>query len=326
MIYPWHHASWQQLIEHWHQQPQAWLFAGKANTGKTAFAQHLAQALLCENPTGQHESCGSCTSCHLFHQHSHPDFYLLTPENPDGEGTGRKLLQIKIDVIRETIESIQLTSVRGGKRVVLIQPAESMNPQAANALLKILEEPPENVIFLLVSHSRDKLLPTIKSRCRQWILPTPSHHEALIYLQNHHYIEHAAQLLAFHGGAPLFIANAEQDALRNELLALLAAPRLLTILDYAHKFDQKKWALAIFLDWLQKWLFDIGLAQHNMPPMYYPHQQTVLQQIAEKTMPTTLFTLVTKINHLIPYGQHTLSVKMQLEFLLTEYLHFWQNK
>lgn len=325
MIYPWHHASWQQLIDHWQQPPQAWLLTGKANIGKTAFAQHLAQALLCETPTVQHEPCGICPSCHLFSQYSHPDFYTLTPEIPEGESGGRKLLQIKIDAVREVIEHIQLTSVRGGKRVVLIQPAESMNLQAANALLKILEEPPENVIFLLVSHSRDKLLPTIKSRCRQWILPAPTHAEALAYL-HHHHAEHAAALLAFHGGAPLFEANAEQDALRNELLALLAAPRLLAILDYAHTFDQKKWALAVFLDWLQKWLLDIGLAYHNLPPQYYPNQQAALQHIAEKTTPATLFDLVAQINRLMPYGHHTLSVKMQLESLLTEYLHFWQNK
>ena len=104
MIYPWHHASWQQLIDHWQQPPQAWLLTGKANIGKTAFAQHLAQALLCETPTTQHEPCGICPSCHLFSQHSHPDFYTLAPEIPEGESGGRKLLQIKIDAVREVIE------------------------------------------------------------------------------------------------------------------------------------------------------------------------------------------------------------------------------
>ena len=326
MIYPWHLASWRQLIAHWHQQPNAWLFTGKENIGKTAFAEHLAQALLCEQPTTEHEACGVCPSCHLFQQHSHPDFYLLTPDIPEGEIGGRKLLQIKIDAVREVIEQIQLTSVRGGRRVVLVQPAESMNTQAANALLKVLEEPPNEVIFLLVSHARDKLLPTIKSRCRQWVLPAPSHDQALAYVQTQHTAEHAKDLLAFHGGAPLFTNHAEQDALRNELLALLASPRLLAILDYAHAFDQKKWPLAVFLDWLQKWLLDIGLMQQNIAPIYYPSQQTALQQIAEKTTSATLFAFVAQINRLMPYGHHTLSVKMQLENLLTEYLYFWQNK
>ncbi|OSI13472.1 DNA polymerase III subunit delta' [Neisseria canis] len=325
MIYPWHTAAWQQIAEHWHTRPNAWLFNGKENTGKTAFARHLAQALLCESPAESHEPCGSCPSCHLFSQNSHPDFYELTPEIPEGEAVGRKLLQIKIDAVRELISQVQLTSVRGGLRVVLIHPAESMNLQAANGLLKILEEPPADVVFLLISHNRDKLLPTIKSRCRQMVLPAPNREEALAYLNRTETVN-AAALLAFHSGAPLFPHDAEQDEMREELCTLLASPRLLAILDYAAAFDKKKWPLAVFTDWLQKWLLDIGLAQQKIAPLYFPDYAAELADIAQTTNPATLFRLTDTLNRISPYGHHTLSVKMQLEFLLTEYLSFRQNK
>ena len=124
MIYPWHQSDWQQLAAHWRQLPHALLFSGRENTGKTAFARHLAATLLCEQATADRQPCGQCPSCHLFAQNSHPDFYELTPEIPEGETVGRKLLQIKIDAVRGLIEHIQLTSVRGGKRVILIHPAE----------------------------------------------------------------------------------------------------------------------------------------------------------------------------------------------------------
>lgn len=325
MIYPWHTAQWQQIAAQWHTRPNAWLLTGKENTGKTAFARHLAQALLCETPRAEYEPCGTCPSCHLFVQHSHPDFYELTPEIPEGEAVGRKLLQIKIDAVRDIIEQVQLTSVRGGRRVVLVHPAESMNIQAANGLLKILEEPPADVVFILVSHARDKLLPTIKSRCRQMVLPAPAREDALAYLQNSG-TGHAEALLAFHSGAPLFEPDPEADDMRNELTALLCQPRLLAILDYAAAFDRKKWPLAVFIDWLQKWLLDIGLAGQNIPPLYYPEYAAELADTARKTNPATLFRLTDTINRLSPYGHHTLSVKMQLEFLLTEYLSFKQNK
>lgn len=325
MIYPWHETQWRQTAAHRHNLPNAWLFTGRQNTGKTAFARHTAQALLCEQPGSAGDPCGVCPSCHLFAQGSHPDFYELTPEIPEGETAARKLLQIKIDAVRKVLDNIHLTSVRGGLRIVLVHPAESMNLQAANGLLKALEEPPENVLFLLVTHARDKLLPTIKSRCRQMVLPPPAPEQALQYLQERQ-TENAEALLAFHGGAPLFGHEPELDALREDLLALLAAPRLLAILDYAAAFDKHKQPLAVFLDWLHKWLLDVGLAQQHMPPLYYPQHAAALAQTGAKTTGAALFALTGRLNRLNPYGHHTLSVRMQIESLLAEYLEFWQNK
>ncbi|WP_373740611.1 DNA polymerase III subunit delta' [Neisseria sp.] len=324
MIYPWHQSQWRQLAAYWQNQPNAWLFTGRENTGKTAFARHVGQALLCERPSENREPCGVCPSCHLFSQNSHPDFYELTPELPEGEAVGRKLLQIKIDAVRDVIGNIQLTSVRGGRRVVLVHPAESMNVQAANGLLKALEEPPEGVVFLLVTHARDKLLPTIKSRCRQMVLPAPSREAALQYLQQQG-TDDAENLLAFHGGAPLFEPAPELDEMRGELLDLLSEPRLLAILDYAAAFDKLKQPLAVFIGWMQKWLTDVGLAQQKMPPLYYPEYAESLAKTAARSDAAALFALTGRLNALNPYGYHTLSVKMQLEYLLIDYLNFYKS-
>ena len=325
MIYPWHSNTWQQLTTHWHHQPNAWLLLGKSNTGKSAFALHLAQSLLCESPQPHHDPCGTCPSCHLFNQGTHPDFYSLTPEQPEEGTTSRKLLNIKIDAVRAILEPLMQSSVRGGRRVVLINPAESLNTQAANALLKILEEPPEAVIFLLVAHNRDRVLPTIKSRCRQLLLPAPHFQAALIFAKKQQ-IENAENLLAFHSHAPLFPHTPEQDELREKLIDLLAQPRLLAILDYAAEFDKTKLPLATLLDWMNKWLIDLALAQQNMNVMYYPHHKDSLKNLATQTNPATLFHFQAALNALAPYGHHSLNVKMQTESLLCEYLTFTQNK
>ena len=325
MIYPWHESAWRQLAAQWGNRPNAWLLTGRRDTGKTAFARHLAQALLCEQPQAEHQPCGNCPSCHLFAQGSHPDYYELAPELPAEGESARKLLQIKIDAVRAVLAPLLQSSVRGGLRVVLVQPAETMNTQAANALLKMLEEPPESVVFLLVTHSKDRLLPTIKSRCRPFLLPAPSAEEALGYLKTQN-TPQAEALLAFHSGAPLFAAEPEQDTMREELCQLLAKPRLLAMLDYAAAFDKQKWPLAVFLDWLHKWLADTALAQQNLPPLYYPQHQTAIFQVASRTRGAALFQLVHTLNRLSPYGRHTLSVRMQVENLLAGYLAFWQNK
>lgn len=325
MIYPWHESAWRQLAAQWGNRPNAWLLTGRRDTGKTAFARHLAQALLCEQPQAEHQPCGNCPSCHLFAQGSHPDYYELAPELPAEGESARKLLQIKIDAVRAVLSPLLQSSVRGGLRVVLVQPAETMNTQAANALLKMLEEPPASVVFLLVTHNKDRLLPTIKSRCRPFLLPAPSAEEALGYLKTQN-TPQAEALLAFHSGAPLFAAEPEQDAMREELCQLLAKPRLLAMLDYAAAFDKQKWPLAVFLDWLHKWLADTALAQQNLPPLYYPQHQAAIFQVASRTRGAALFQLVHTLNRLSPYGRHTLSVRMQVENLLTSYLAFWQNK
>lgn len=323
MIYPWQMSVWQQLGQNWAQQPHAWLLFGAEGTGKLAFAENLAQALLCEQPSADHTPCQHCPSCCLFIQHTHPDYLLLQPEAQDG--SERKRTQIKVEAIRQILDFVHLSAHRGGRRVVVIEPAESMNPQAANALLKVLEEPPAGVVFLLVSHHKDRLLPTIKSRCCLLAMPTPTPAEALRFVQQH-YADKAQSLLAFHGGVPLFTETEQHMELRAELLALLIQPRLLPLLDYAAAFDRHKLSLATFLNWLSKWLLDIALAQQQQAARYYPDYQSQLDLIATRCQPLTLFALTDRINGLTPYGLHTLNVKMQVEDLLIDYLSLWQGK
>ncbi len=212
--------------------------------------------------------------CRIFRTHA---------RNPRGRSRGAQLLQIKIDAVRALINDIQLTSVRGGRRVVLVHPAESMNLQAANGLLKVLEEPPADVVFILVTHARDKLLPTIKSRCRQMLLSPPGREEALQILHTRGMAD-AEALLAFHSGAPLR-ARARARRLTPRAARIIGRAAPLGILDYAAAFDKQKWPLAVFLDWLHKWLLDIGLSARQMPPLYYPAHASALHRVTAKPDP-----------------------------------------
>lgn len=317
----WHKQAWQQVAAQWDKLPHAWLLTGREGTGKAEFARYFAQALLCEQPLAEHAPCGECASCRLFEAGTHPDFYDLAADLQADETavSARKLLQIKIDAVRAVLEPLNQSSVRGGRRVVLVSPAEAMNVQAANALLKILEEPPQAVVFLLVSHNRDRLLPTIKSRCRKMLLPAPTLQQALDYLHAQG-VANAAEILAFHGGAPLFESDDTLVQMRGELLTLLMSPRLLAVLDFAAAFDKLKQPLAVLLDWLQKWLIDVGLCQQGLPPLYYPAHAQALAAAAQKLPAQALFKLHDDIMRLAPYGHHTLNVRMQAEYLLGNYL------
>ena len=139
--------------------PHAVLFAGVEGIGKRRIAETCAAALICENPTDG-EPCGICDSCKLVAARTHPDFYIIEPEDTKAART------IKIGQIRELQHEASLRPVQADRRVVIIDGAEFMNKYAANCILKILEEPPSQTIFILLTANRAGLLLTIRSRCR----------------------------------------------------------------------------------------------------------------------------------------------------------------
>ena len=196
--------------------PHALLLRGRAGIGKYDFAIELSRALLCSQPN-HNEACGGCPSCLWFNEGTHPDFRLISPENDDENEEApkkktAKKTQISVAQIRQLIDYLSLSSHQvQGKRIILISPAESLNLASANALLKMLEEPPANTLFLLVSSQPQRLLPTIMSRCQTLEMPIPSKSEAIQWL-NAQGIQHAEAALDYAGGAPLLAVQAASIA------------------------------------------------------------------------------------------------------------------
>ncbi|HOS96875.1 MAG TPA: hypothetical protein PLR71_02435 [Deltaproteobacteria bacterium] len=134
--------------------PHALLFSGIAGQGKTRVASEFFKALNCSDLTG--EACGRCSSCLKAASGNHPDWVTL---NPDGRW-------IRVDDIREVIADIGLKPFEARWRCIVIEPAESLNTESANALLKTLEEPPDRTVIMLISHRPRLLLATLVSRCQ----------------------------------------------------------------------------------------------------------------------------------------------------------------
>ena len=274
---PWQQASWQQLAERQSQQklPHALLLHGAEGVGKRHLARLLALSLLCEMPQ-QALPCGQCHGCRLFAAGSHPDFFLADTSwglreaaEDDGESKTRKSSkksalpgkQIKIDCIRELIHFGTQTAHQGGRRVALVEPAEALNHNAANALLKTLEEPGEGLFILLISHQPSRLLPTLRSRCQSVFLNTPSHEQALGWLRHHIAAERAETALAFCQGAPLkaqAAVHAELDLAHREVLLTLQACRAGEVTYLFAAETLAKHDAVMVLDW---WL---GLVHRQM--------------------------------------------------------------
>ncbi|MGY6587254.1 MAG: DNA polymerase III subunit delta' [Wenzhouxiangella sp.] len=199
------------------------LIAGPAGVGKQAFGDWLARRLLCLAPV-HGQPCGECRACTLMKAGSHPDFFAV--------GIPEDKREIPVDSVRELSRCLQLTPSIGRHRVGLIEPAEAMNRNAANALLKTLEEPASDAWLILISHRAGDLPATIRSRCQTISVRPPEREQARNWLADacpNHDPAHRDAALALAGGAPLAARNLLDDGglafaheVRDGLLALAA--------------------------------------------------------------------------------------------------------
>ncbi len=181
---PWLEAPLAQALQS--QRGHALLLHAAPGVGAMEFALVLAQAWLCE-VDGPRKPCGRCGSCRLIQSHVHPDLRVLLPETlrrqhgwaladdkADSDDSKKKpSKQIKIDEVRGVVDWVFKTSARGQGKVAVVHPAEALNLQSANALLKTLEEPPPGTRLLLTAADPAVLLPTVRSRCQHMSLAAP---------------------------------------------------------------------------------------------------------------------------------------------------------
>lgn len=174
----------------------ALLLQGPGGIAKSQLARKIASSLLCLK-TQNDEACGACRSCNLLHGGAHPEQFLVAPEEDSRD--------IKIKQIRGLIEHLSLTTTISSRKVALINPAERMNPNSANALLKTLEEPPGSSVIILVSSDPTRLPVTIRSRTQSLLVAPPSLEEGAEWLERAGNLtpEQASQALTAAGGAPL---------------------------------------------------------------------------------------------------------------------------
>ncbi|MEW6695182.1 MAG: DNA polymerase III subunit delta' [Pseudomonadota bacterium] len=192
-------APWlqRQLRDVLRLQGHAVLLAGPAGLGQYDLALALARTWLCEQP-GPDGACGTCSSCHAVEVRTHADLFVLMPEQQalelgwpldalTQERLERKEIkpsrQIRVEATRAAVAFTQVTQARGQGKVVLIHPAERLNPESANTLLKTLEEPPGRVRFILATEAAHLLLPTIRSRCQSHTMAWPTESEGQAWLQ-----------------------------------------------------------------------------------------------------------------------------------------------
>jgi DNA polymerase-3 subunit delta' len=313
--------------------PHAVLLHGPEGIGKTRFGERLAQALLCEQPLPDGQPCGACLACGWFVQYAHPDYRRVRPENleeaPSDEAEAEPAKtakagkaaskEIRIEQIRALGNFMNVSTHRRGRRVVLLHPAEALNPVASNALLKTLEEPPPDTVFILVGNNIDRLLPTILSRCRKVPMALPDTAQALAWLKAQG-VADAESWLAEQGGAPLAaLAEAESGSREaiDALLAHLAKPSADTVLKTADLLQKS--APADVTAWLQRWLYDLFSVKFSGKIRYYPKYRRQIDALALRAESRQLLAVLKQINDRRAIADHPLSAKLFIEDMLLDY-------
>jgi DNA polymerase-3 subunit delta' len=327
LTYPWVQPVIDRLPRSAKALPRALLLAGRPGLAKRATALFLVQGLLCETKRDGLKACGTCASCLLYKAGNHPDLRMIEVGHDDEEptveedaGPAKKASRlISVERIRTLMDFVTITSHRGGAKVVCIVPAEAMHPGAANAVLKILEEPPGDTYFLLVSHQVERLLPTIRSRCFQLAFALPDAGPTLDWLKGQG-IEQGELALAQGGYAPLAAIDRAGDETfwkqRKALLDALAAPGfdLLRAADCAEDIDG-----TLVSTLLSQWAYDVAALRSGGQVRYHLDYAASLQKIAGAMAFDELMTWYDAIIQFGRVAQHPLNKRLAMESLLSGY-------
>ena len=199
-------------------RPHALLFYGMGGIGKKMLALHFAKTFLCKSAAKK--PCGICESCRLMdienNSFAHPDFYLLTAEEAGKD--------IKIEQVKEMAKQAAFAPVLSEHKVCIIDDAGQMTAEAANSLLKLLEEPPPGWLFILITQQAERLLPTVLSRVVRLRFDAPDNSAVRQILKAKGITQNTQVLAALAGGSPgraLSYNQADIFAIRREALDLL---------------------------------------------------------------------------------------------------------
>jgi DNA polymerase III subunit delta' len=326
-MYSWQKNSWSNLLSKRANMPHALLLRGPAGIGKHDFSVNISRTLLCQQINNE-QACGQCPSCIWFAEGNHPDFKLICPEDADADDDSpkkktSKKSQISVVQIRQLFDFLSLSNHQANSlRIIVISPAETLNIASANALLKMLEEPPSKTLFLLVSSQPQRLLPTVISRCQAIDMPLPPAAEALNWLQTQ-CVTNAQTMLDYAGGAPLLALQlAEQNEATNKLIQQLSLGAKCDPFITAPLANSLGMVQAI--ESLQKWVFDLVALKSAQHLHYHKQHGKALQDLTKSVNLSLMMQYQQKLIEAKKLATHPLSNEIQLENMLLQYANIFK--
>lgn len=297
----------------------AYIFSGPEGLGKTLLAHNLAKFLNCQEPFKEGElftdCCDRCIACRKIDNRNHPDVHWIEPS--------RRAEKISIDEIRLVQKEISLKPYEGKFKIFIIQEAQEMTPEAANSLLKTLEEPPSASLLLLISKNISGLLPTVLSRC-QIIKFYPLDHERLTQILKKDYAVDAnyAHFLAVasEGRIGRAIDLKDEDILneKNRIIDGVCQVGKQPSFNLFNFKDRKK--LIIQIKYLLDWFRDILIFKVGLPSSSIINTDRIegIKSYTNLYKPSELEQIIAKINQAHRLIEQNVNPKIALEVMLME--------
>jgi DNA polymerase-3 subunit delta' len=287
----------------------SFLFSGPEGVGKRMAAITLAKAVNCLEDGL--DACSQCPSCKKIEQHQHPDVHIISA----GEG------EIKIELIRQMQQEIFLRPYEGKKKVFIFDNAHRLNPEAANALLKVLEEPPPASLIILLSDKPTLLFRTIISRCKTVkFFPLKRQQLKEILEEDYKLTSQLAHFLAYFSegrlGYALRLKDSEIFQEKNRLIDTFTMPRQPRLdLAAVDKETLRRW-----LNILASWFRDIYLLKAGLAPseaINFDRRQDLLHQM-DRFPPSELNRILNFIPEAISHLEHNINLRLLLHNLGAE--------
>lgn len=290
----------------------AYLFSGRDGIGKKKTAQEFAKALLCQD--NEKKPCGHCSVCTQIDHENHPDVKVIGPKAEE--------TSIKINQVREMISELSIKPYSGNWRIIIIDGAERMTPEAQNSLLKSLEEPLKYNIFILLTSHPQSILPTIRSRCQSYhFQPLNNREIEKILLDENQFEKQTIREVVLSSGGSLGMAyyllnnseiQKEQTHYLREIYSLLKGDDI-KVFSLAEALSQDKTSAQRMLEFLIRWFYEVGLLLEglSLPGEVKPNQahvafHKILQIEKNQAIIKTLFEMMATI-------QYNVNLRLQWE-------------
>jgi len=312
-IYPWQINTWNSLFSRLDKfLPHAFIFYGASGSGVNKFVEEFSFSLICLKRSSDNFACGNCQNCN-WTLHEHPDLKKIGPE--DSEIINNS---INIDLVRETKKFFELTShVSNGKKIFVIYDAYKLTIQAANALLKFIEEPPENSLVILTTNQLSLIIPTIISRCRLVNIPNPNYEQASSYLLGLNKKELFKYLPFYNNSVLDVLSEEEMQTTISSIIGELKKGKDMDLINVNSSWLENGFIWLINL--LQKWSYEIILFKLAVKKHFFIDDSEDVISLAANANISKLFVYYNNLNEMKSIASRTINKEIMIESLMIEY-------